>query len=543
MKKRHEADERRVRRGSIRRQNQRGFALLFIFAMAAAVAVMLYLEMPRVAFEHQRTKEALLVERGEQYVRGLTVYYRKNNKFPQTLDELERTNNIRFLRKRYRDPMTGKDEWRLIHVDAQGQYLDSLVHKPQGQDQQKQRHLLEADVQGVGQSAVNATEDAQAGSPFLQRRASDRIIPNTPGGPVGPGGSQASGQYPNDPQAAQDTSRSPQPVPVPGEAPAVAMPGMSNPSASLPGQSRGPIQGPGADGQGFNPGPGQGPNQQSPFGRPTLGQGGQQAQQGASGGGFGFGSGGFGMGAQAPPAGGASGTAGSQPQQVNPFASQGLGPGQPANPQGFGQGGFNSGSFGGGSGRQSAPQPGGPTMTANPMGAIQAAIGGQRPAMSGGFGSGGQTMGGRPAGPTAGGIAGVASTLDMEGIRVYNERTNYKEWEFLFDLKKAMQAMTNQGGGQAPMGQGGAGQRPGGQQGGSFGSGFGGSGSGRGGSFGQGGGQYPGGNQGGSQGSFGQRPTGPNQGGFGGGFGQQPPSNNSGSGFGFGGQSQTPPRR
>jgi len=42
--------------------------------------------------------------------------------------------------------------------------------------------------------------------------------------------------------------------------------------------------------------------------------------------------------------------------------------------------------------------------------------------------------------PIGGGIAGVASRADMEGIRVYNERTNYKEWEFLFDFRKAMQA-------------------------------------------------------------------------------------------------------
>jgi hypothetical protein len=35
-----------------------------------------------------------------------------------------------------------------------------------------------------------------------------------------------------------------------------------------------------------------------------------------------------------------------------------------------------------------------------------------------------------------GGIAGVASTADAEGIKVYNDRTNYKEWEFIFDPNK-----------------------------------------------------------------------------------------------------------
>ncbi len=37
------------------------------------------------------------------------------------------------------------------------------------------------------------------------------------------------------------------------------------------------------------------------------------------------------------------------------------------------------------------------------------------------------------------GIAGVASTADAEGIRVYNERTNYKEWEFVYDPNKEAQ--------------------------------------------------------------------------------------------------------
>jgi hypothetical protein len=35
-----------------------------------------------------------------------------------------------------------------------------------------------------------------------------------------------------------------------------------------------------------------------------------------------------------------------------------------------------------------------------------------------------------------GGIAGVASTADAEGIMVYGDRTNYKEWEFIYDPTK-----------------------------------------------------------------------------------------------------------
>jgi hypothetical protein len=44
---------------------------------------------------------------------------------------------------------------------------------------------------------------------------------------------------------------------------------------------------------------------------------------------------------------------------------------------------------------------------------------------------GGQTIGG--------GLAGVASTADGEGVKSYNDRTVYAEWEFIFDPAKVKQ--------------------------------------------------------------------------------------------------------
>jgi hypothetical protein len=51
-------------------------------------------------------------------------------KYPSKIEDLENTNEKRYLRHRYIDPMTGKDEWRLIHVNAAGMLTDSLVQKP-----------------------------------------------------------------------------------------------------------------------------------------------------------------------------------------------------------------------------------------------------------------------------------------------------------------------------------------------------------------------------------------------------------------------------
>jgi len=50
-----------------RRRREAGMALLLVFLMAAIIGIMLFLELPRVAFDAQRQKEQLLIERGQQY--------------------------------------------------------------------------------------------------------------------------------------------------------------------------------------------------------------------------------------------------------------------------------------------------------------------------------------------------------------------------------------------------------------------------------------------------------------------------------------------
>ena len=101
-------------------REESGFALLMVFVMAAVIAIGLYYEMPRVAFESQRAREQLLVDRGMQYRRAIQLFYRKFGRYPASMDDLETTNNIRFLRHKYKDPMTGKDDWRIIHMGPGG---------------------------------------------------------------------------------------------------------------------------------------------------------------------------------------------------------------------------------------------------------------------------------------------------------------------------------------------------------------------------------------------------------------------------------------
>ena len=92
---------------------------LLVGAMVAIFIVLLVLSVgaARVARQLQREKEVEAVHRGDQYVRAIRVYYRKNgNRYPTSVEQLLSTNNQRFLRQKYLDPLTGKDDWRLIHL-------------------------------------------------------------------------------------------------------------------------------------------------------------------------------------------------------------------------------------------------------------------------------------------------------------------------------------------------------------------------------------------------------------------------------------------
>lgn len=114
-----------------RRANEGGYALITILFMAAVLLVMLGTAIPRVLTQGQREKEEELIFRGEQYARAVRLYFRKYGRFPNELDDLVRVNNnVRFLRKLYKDPMNPDGHWRLIHVGAGGRLQGNVVERP-----------------------------------------------------------------------------------------------------------------------------------------------------------------------------------------------------------------------------------------------------------------------------------------------------------------------------------------------------------------------------------------------------------------------------
>ena len=115
-------------------RNESGFMLVFVVFLAALVLIALAVAAPVVTRQLRRDKEIESQHRMQQYVRAIQLYQRKfPNQYPASIKALEKTNNVRFLRQQYVDPLTGKADYRLIHQGEQktkikvfGKTLDEL---------------------------------------------------------------------------------------------------------------------------------------------------------------------------------------------------------------------------------------------------------------------------------------------------------------------------------------------------------------------------------------------------------------------------------
>jgi type II secretory pathway pseudopilin PulG len=96
--------------------SESGYVLLAVMLAFTLILIALSIEAPRIAQQIKREKEEELVHRGKDYATAVKRYVHKNGgRFPVSLEQLEDTNHVRFLRKKYKDPMTGEADWRLVH--------------------------------------------------------------------------------------------------------------------------------------------------------------------------------------------------------------------------------------------------------------------------------------------------------------------------------------------------------------------------------------------------------------------------------------------
>ena len=96
------------------RSGEEGYILVAVMFLLALLIISLAVALPRVREDIQRDREVETMERGKQYTRAIKLYYKKFQRYPPNVDALVKTNEIRFLRKRYTDPITGKDDWKPI---------------------------------------------------------------------------------------------------------------------------------------------------------------------------------------------------------------------------------------------------------------------------------------------------------------------------------------------------------------------------------------------------------------------------------------------
>jgi type II secretory pathway pseudopilin PulG len=86
---------------------EQGFAMAALLVSIAVMGVLMTVAMPVWNHANQREKEAELIFRAGQYVRAIELFKRRYaNTYPPNLDVLVQQ---RFLRKKYKDPITGGD--------------------------------------------------------------------------------------------------------------------------------------------------------------------------------------------------------------------------------------------------------------------------------------------------------------------------------------------------------------------------------------------------------------------------------------------------
>src|SRR5579863_1974447 len=96
-----------------------GYVLLTMLLVISLMAITAIAIMPAMSYQIKRDQEQEMIHRGTQYSRAIRTYYKKFGRYPTRLEDLDNTNNLRYLRKHYKDPETGKD-FKLLHYGDPG---------------------------------------------------------------------------------------------------------------------------------------------------------------------------------------------------------------------------------------------------------------------------------------------------------------------------------------------------------------------------------------------------------------------------------------
>jgi type II secretory pathway pseudopilin PulG len=97
------------------RVRSRGYILITLMLFITLLAMAAVAVLPEIMHQIRRDREEEMIHRAVGYSRAIRKYYKKFGRYPARIEELENTNQMRFLRKRYQDPITGKD-FKLVRL-------------------------------------------------------------------------------------------------------------------------------------------------------------------------------------------------------------------------------------------------------------------------------------------------------------------------------------------------------------------------------------------------------------------------------------------
>jgi len=102
-------------------RGQRGYLMITLMFVLALITIGLLTVLPEIGQQIKRDREEEMRHRGTAYMRAIQHFYKKFGRYPSKIEDLESTNNLRFLRKRYTDPLnvdkaTGKEkDFKFLH--------------------------------------------------------------------------------------------------------------------------------------------------------------------------------------------------------------------------------------------------------------------------------------------------------------------------------------------------------------------------------------------------------------------------------------------
>jgi hypothetical protein len=148
-----------------------GFSLAAVIFYLTAASIFIAAVVPSYQMQAKREMEEELIFRGEEYTRAIQKYQRRFAVYPSSVDQLVSTNSLRFLRRAYKDPTTGK-EFRLITINPDGTLSGSktftqnpntqpLFGNTQQFGQQQNQQQLQQGAQGAQQQMQQAQQTSQ----------------------------------------------------------------------------------------------------------------------------------------------------------------------------------------------------------------------------------------------------------------------------------------------------------------------------------------------------------------------------------------------